>query len=463
VILGATSVLGAGFFFAACAGDDTLVIPHDAGATHDASFALDASSAADAHDATMPMIEAGADAAHDASTASDAGGDGAAVDASDASMEMDASDASTPVDASSDAAVVDASDASTTNCLAGSGADAFFTIKDTTKCVVAAYTVPAASLATLTWGSHKGPLGFESSPLDVVRYSVPAAPTGTLTATRTTLNVSGLPAGIFWGSQALDLPFFPTLGWTAVAYTGMGTGFPGEVVIVDGTGAVAARYFVNGFFSEGSLGMAATSGRLLYTGLSPIGTTMTMTNMGGLYAADSCGTDAMSPRLVPAGDATCTAPFQVDTWQSGSSGPVTTDADGNAFAILSTFGGNQEMRGFEHDKIARGGAAIAGTTFFSMTGYTTELAADGSATYFQSNDPNTFTPVDVQSVAYTVDGTAHTITPSGAPTTFLAMVNPGTAAALIVDDARRLWVGVANPKADAGPATSTFFVIDTAK
>ena len=37
-----------------------------------------------------------------------------------------------------------------------------------------------------------------------------------------------------------------------------------------------------------------TGGRLLYTGLSPIGTTTSMTNTGALYAADACGTATSS-------------------------------------------------------------------------------------------------------------------------------------------------------------------------
>lgn len=417
-----TCALGVSFF-AACSGDDTTYYPADGGAPREGG--VDATSGIDA------SVDAHADAQADAAI-------DAAPDATDAPSEASAAD-----------------------CLSASGADAFFTLMDATKCVVGAYTVDATSLGSLTWGRHGGPLGFESAPaLKLVRYAVPATPTGTLVPTRTAVTVGSVPSGIYWGSQALDFPFFPTLGWTAIAYTGSGTGFPGEIVIVDGAGAVAKRYNVNGFFAETAVGLAASGGRLLYTGLSPLMTAAAATNAGGLYAADTCGTAGANPRLLPEGDGTCKDSFRVATWQAGSSGPVAADADGNAFAILSTFGGSQELRGFEHDAIARGAGAVAGNALFTMTGYTTELAADGRAAYFQSNDASTYTPLDVQTVKYTVDGTAKTVSPSGGPTTFLHMKTAGTAVALVVDDRRRLWVGVTNPGVgDAGPTRSTFFVL----
>lgn len=417
----ASSVVGV-----ACSGDDTVgavpdggVLPHDGGAIVDATGG------------------------------GDAGGDATAADsASDAGADV-------AVDAPSDAK----SDASAADCLTSSGSGAFFTINDASKCVVGVYTVAAPSLSTLTWGRHNGPLGFESgATLNIVRYAVPQTATGALTPARTAVTVANVPNGVFWGSQALDFPFFPTLSWTAIAYTGSGAGFPGEVIIVNDTGAVQTRYDVNGFFAETAV--ATSGGRLLYTGLSPIAASPTSTNAGGLYAADTCGTAASNPRLLPQGDSTCAAPFQVSTWQAGSSGPVAVDASGNAFAILSTFGGNQELRGFEHDTVARGAAAVAGTPLFSMTGYTTELAADGKAAYFQSNDATTYTPLDVQRVSYTVDANAKTISAAGSPTTFLTMTKPGTAVALIVDGQGRLWVGVSDPGVgDAAPTASRFFVI----
>ena len=444
----AFSALVGGFYLAACSGDDTTFAPADGGATHDAghtpSDATNGTDAPDSADATSMPQDGSQDAAR-----MDAMSDASVVDGSDAL----APDGATASDAGLDATASD--------CLTASGADSFFTLADATKCVVAAYTVPTASLATLTWGRQGGPLGFESTPtLQIVRYAVPASATGTLTATRTPVAATGAPAGVFWGSQALDLPFFPTLGWTAISYTGGGAGAPGEVVIVDGMGAIANRYNVNGFFAETAVGLAASGGRLLYTGLSPLMSAAAPAAAGGLYAADACGTDAQNPRLLPAGDATCKDSFQVATWQGGSSGPVAVDADGNAFAILSTFGGSQEMRGFEHDVIARGAGATAGTTLVTTTGYTSELAADGKAAYFQPNDGTTFTPLDVQAVKYTVDTAGKTLAAAGAATTFLTMKKAGTAVALIVDDSHRLWVGVTNLSvADAGATTSTFFVI----
>jgi hypothetical protein len=377
--------------------------------------------------------------------------DATTADAADGGTKDSGTDV-TPSDAGSDAP----QEASVASCIENSGADAFFAVADTTKCVVGVYTVAVPALAALTWGRHGGPVGFDGKRL--VRYAVPATSKGTLTATSTAVTVPNVPGGVFWGSQALDLPFFPTLKWTAIAYTGSGAAAPGEIVIVDDTGVVAKRYNVNGFFAETAI--ATSGGRLLYTGLSPLATAASATNAGGLYAADTCGTAASNPRLLPESDGTCGAPLKVSTWQAGASGPVTVDAAGNAFAILSTFGGNQEMRGFEHDTIARGATATAGTTMFTIPGYTSELAADGKAAYFQPNDSSTYAALDVQRVLYTVDANAKMVSPNGAPATFLTMTKAGTPVALLTDDKGYLWVGVSNPGADdAGPISSTFFVL----
>src|SRR5262249_51932454 len=160
------------------------------------------------------------------------------------------------------------------------------------------------------------------------------------------------------------------------------------LVIVDATGNVAKRYDANGFYSSMAVGLTAGGGRLLWSGLSPLMTAPAGTNSGGLYAADACGTDAMNPALLPGTDPTCKAPVLVDTWSGGASGPLAADADGNAFAILSDFIANtQELRGFEHDAVAHGAPAAPGTTLFTLPGFTSELAADGSAAYAQPYDP----------------------------------------------------------------------------
>jgi hypothetical protein len=379
-----------------------------------------------------PTLDAGGDASAETSTeaggdsASDAAGDTASEASSDAGDAADATDATeTSVDAGSPA-----------DCLPTTDFATIFTLQDANKCVVGQYSVAATGLTALTWGRHGGPLGFDGTTTPtIVRYQVPGTATGSATAQKQTVTVPGLPTTSYWGSQAVDLPFF---GWTAIAYTGNGVGFPGELVLVDGTGGLT-RYDVNGLFAMSAVGLSG--GRILYTGLSTIGTAPTTMNQGALYAADACGTASVSPRLVPNGDTTCTAPSSVASWQAGTSGPVTKDPSENLFAILDTYMGNQEIRGFERSKVAHGAPPTPGDTVATMTGGGTELAGDGKSLFFQPTDAS-YTALDVIAIDYTVDTTQKKIT-AAAPRTLLKLVNAGTSVSLVVDDAKRLWVAVA--------------------
>lgn len=373
----------------------------------------------------------------------DAGSDSALVDSG-------AVDSGAPLEDSG--AEVQADAGTEKDCLAEPGEGPFFTLEDATRCVVARYDVASGALGSLTWGRHNGPLGFSGGATPaLVRYEVPAAPTGALTPKRTELSVPSVPTSAFWGAAAYDLPFF---GWTAFSYTGSGAGFPGEVLLADSTGALT-RYHVNGFFAAAVVG-GATGGRVVHTSVGALSPTKTADNAGGVYVADSCGVG----KLLPEGDATCTAPQKIATWEAGSSGPVASDPDENVFAILSSFGGKQELRGFERSTIARGGKATEGNTIFSDDQYTSDLVADGRALYWQPNDSKTFSPVDVMTIGYSVDASAKKIAPAGAPKTFLKMKTPGTAVALVRDHARRIWVGVAAPATgDAGPTSSVLFVL----
>ncbi|MGZ5968385.1 MAG: hypothetical protein ACXWP4_12010 [Polyangiales bacterium] len=387
---------------------------------------------------------------------------GDAIPTDTGSESETSADSTTPIDSGSGDVATDAADSKPVDagtdkdCIDATSMAAFFTLKDDTKCLVAKYDVASASLGSLTWGRHGGPLGFNGGATpQLVRYQVPATATGTITAMTTDVAVPSVPSGVFWGGAAYDLPFF---GWTAFSYTGSGTGFPGEVVLATSSGALT-RYHVNGFFSAVGVGLSSTSGgRLIHTSVSPLSETVVTTNKGGVYAADSCGSAATSPRLVPGTDTSCKAPFEIASWEAGSSGPVVVDPNENLFAINSTFGGKQELRGFERSTIARGAGATSGTKVFSIDGYTSELVADGSAVYFQSNDPSSFTALDVQTIAYSVSGT--TLSPVGDIKTFLQLTKPGTSVSLVRDDLGRIWVGVTVPgTGDAGATSSTFFVL----
>lgn len=383
------------------------------------------------------------DAAADASDAAEA-----ALDASDAADSADANDAADGADTNEAGDAADAGDGakpdggSPADCLPSTDLDAVLSLQDATKCVVAQYSVPMVGLNGLTWGRHGGPLGLDgftsATAPALLRFQIPGTATGAVTIGKQALTPPSLPTPTYWGSQAVDLPFF---GWTAIAYTGNGAGFPGELVLVDGAGAFT-RYHVNGLLSMNAVGL--TGGRLLYTGLSPLSATASSTNVGAFYAADACGAATVSPRLLPGGDASCKAPAQIGTWQAGTSGPVTKDSAENVFAGLQTFGANQEIRGFERSTIARNAGPTAGNAVATLPGGGTELAADGKTLFFQPMDGSTFAALDIVAIDYTVDSTAKTIT-GATPRSFLKLVKAGTSTSLIADGQGRLWVAVAKP------------------
>ncbi len=436
VRLGATCalLLGLGASTVACADDE--VLPSTGGA--------DAADAADGADGA----EGASDTAAEAAT--DAGSDTSTGDA-DATVQ-DAADAANPAETgdASDAAKTDGGTAA--DCLPTTEFAALLQLQDASKCVVGQYSVTGTGLNGLTWGRHGGPLGLDGSSAaspTIVRYQVPATATGTLTLAKQAVSVPSLPTATYWGSQAVDLPFF---GWTAIAYTGSGTGFPGELVLVDAS-ANLTRYDVNGLFSMNAVGLSG--GRLLYTGLSTIGTTTSTSNVGALYAADACGSASVSPRLLPGADATCKAPQQLGTWKSGSSGPVTKDPNENVFAALITYGADQEIRGFERSTIAHNASPAAGSTIATVAGGGTELAADGTTLFFQPTD-NSYVAQDVVAFDYTVDVAAKKIN-AAAQRSFLKLATAGTAVSLVADGQGRLWVAVAKP--GAGATESWVFVL----
>ena len=160
---------------------------------------------------------------------SDATTDSTKADATDATDASDGGDA--PIDGGTAA-----------DCLSTTDFDTFFTLGDASKCVVAQYTVDATFLSSLTWGRDGGPLGFDGSDATapkLVRYAVPTGATGVLVRTTTPITVTSIPSGVYFGSQALDLPFF---GWTAISYSATGAGFPGELLLVGDTShAIDAR------------------------------------------------------------------------------------------------------------------------------------------------------------------------------------------------------------------------------
>jgi hypothetical protein len=321
-----------------------------------------------------------------------------------------------------------------------------FSIADSTFCAVAIYTAPEANgYQAPTWGSHGGPLIVQQGTgtgVTLERWTAPPGTTGAMTVATTPV-AAALPDKRFLGAQALDLPFFE---WTAISWTNAFPDSTGQFEMV-ANGSIAASYDVNGPFGVATVAAASSLGRLLYTGLSPLG--MATTSVPGLYAADACSSPA--PALgVGTG---CSDSALVAAW-GDSAGPVVTDSDGDAFVVMNSFAnGTQEARGFLASSIARGAAATAGVSLFTMAGSSVALAAlapaasDPGLVIFQPAD-SSYKPLDVVEQKFTTSGTLVAV---GTPTTLLT-VAPGQGLSLLVDGSERLWVAVSG-------AASTMYVV----
>ncbi|MFO0762150.1 MAG: hypothetical protein U0359_37270 [Byssovorax sp.] len=328
-------------------------------------------------------------------------------------------------------------------CLDASAIADLFTIAQGSLCAVAKYEADeliVQSFQVPSWGAHHGPLTVrpgDMGSVDLVRWTPPNGATGALGKSVVHVDAQ-IPADAFVGSSAVDLPFF---GWTAIDWSGAFPNTLGEVILIKGS-SVATRYDANGAFALGGLLSAPDAGRLLLTGLSPIDETKA--GMNGLYAADTCGGAAM-PALIPGQDASCKAPIAVATW-GDASGPVTVDHDGNAFAVMSSFSGDQEGRGFAAAEIGHNAGAAEGTKLFTLGGFGSGLAALAPSSgpmgllAFQPVDGMTFKALDVISVEYTV--TSGKLTVESGPTQLLKPAVEGTTLGLLTDDQERLWVAV---------------------
>jgi hypothetical protein len=337
-------------------------------------------------------------------------------------------------------------------CLDPSTFASLFALGDKAFCAVAIYTADEAiGYQVPTWGTHGGPLTFQEDAsgggVTIERWQVPQGSMGSLVKQATHVDTM-IPSGAFAGAQAVDLPFF---GWTAVSWTGMAPSTQGQIEMI-ATGAVAATYTVNGVFGIGAVAGGSGSGRVLTTGLSPIGSPMTDTN--GFYAADAC--DMPKPDL-GAGQG-CSAPALIAAW-GDASGPLALDHDGNAFVVLTSASmGTQEGRGFAAAEVAKGAAPAMGTSLFTIPGFGSSLAAvtpDQGAPglmIFQPYDPKSFAPLDVIEQAYTVSGSVMAM---GAPKPMLTIpMGAMNGLYFMTDDQDRLWVS------QSGTSTTTFVVLE---
>jgi hypothetical protein len=335
------------------------------------------------------------------------------------------------------------------SCLDPSAFSSSFTIADASFCAVAVYTAPESiGFQAPTWGSHGGPLVVQAAAtgtgVTLERWTAPAGATGTMTVLTTPV-AAALPASTFLGAQALDLPFF---GWTAISWTNPFPDSTGQFELV-ASGAIATSYTVNGPYGVAGVPDASSLGRLLYTGLSPLG--MPTTNMPGLYAADACS----SPAQALGTGTGCSASALVAAW-GDNPGPVVTDSNGDLFAVMTSIAtGMQEARGFAASSVARGAAATTGATLFTVAGFAGSLAAlaptasNPGLVVFQPFDSTTFDALDVVEQRFT---TGSSLAAMGTPTKLLT-VAPGQGLSFLVDGSQRLWVAV------SGTSSTTYVVL----
>lgn len=322
-------------------------------------------------------------------------------------------------------------------CLSDSVYTSLFSLEAADLCAVAVYTSSQSiNYQQPTWGSHGGPLlvaaGANDGEVTFSRWSVPNGSQGAMTVADTTVNAK-IPKDTFVAGVAVDLGIRPG---TLVSYQGAFPDTQGELIVVDGTNS-DERYDANGLFSM-AFAPNGQSGRLLFSGLSPLGSQNAAPN--GLYAADDCvgSFDSTS-------DPNCKASAEVGTW-GDASGPVVLDTQGNLFTVMTNFAGDQEGRAFAASSIAKGAAATKGNVMFVLPGFGQALSAispEGTQPgimAFQPADGTTFEALDVLQLRYTSSG--GTIEANGALSVLLKLAKAATPLAMLTDPDNRLWVGV---------------------
>jgi hypothetical protein len=345
----------------------------------------------------------------------------------------------------------------------------FFALIDRSVCVTAVYEsdVEVGYAAVPTWGKHGGPLLVypgDGDSVDLVRLTPPAGQTGMVSSTTT--NVAAMiPGNAYLGAQAVDLPFFEQ---TALSWTG--PGFPpgsGQVVLAHGADVVGYDALP---FAMGAVGDPCQPGRLLYTGLSLLGSVATAPDEpNALFAADSCGTGA-APHfgVAPAsggagggggagGAGDCEPPIEVHGW-GNASGPLAADSAGNVIVVMNHFVDGNLARGFAAAEIARGAPPTAGTALFTIPGYGNSVAAiaptvsDAGMVVFQAVEGTAGANPVVQ--RYQVNG-GKVVAEAGAPSELLDLSFDGAIALAFNDRHDRVWIAISNPINKAA-----FFVLE---
>jgi len=333
-------------------------------------------------------------------------------------------------------------------CLADSVASEFFTINGDDLCIVQTFEAAGLELpsygTTPTWGAHGGPLTFApngaNTSLTLTRWSKSGT---TLTAADTNVALTGVPAGAFFGSIAVESDatgaacadeHVVSVGWSGTPFDSQGA----IVTITPGDDAVSTT-------ATGVFGMASVGSSVFYTGLSEVaGPT---NGVVGLYAA---ATEACDAGLVTGG--------AVETGWGLATGPAAADLDGNLFAILTDYlTGRQLIHGYRAEDLA-GGGALVGTELADLEGYGDAFAAvvpagaEPGLLVLQPNAGKAGLNQDVVAVEYSSAG--GTLSP-GLTKTLLTLAEADKNITLMTDDDGNLWVGVSI----AGDTPSTTFFV----
>jgi hypothetical protein len=337
----------------------------------------------------------------------------------------------------------------TPTCLDATEYEATFSLEIAELCLLARYDAPlsVSSYNAPSWGRHGGPLTLQQTfagptPTDEIsltRWSPPNASTGTLTAPETIVVIDTGIVGVnpFFAGVAIDMP------GDSVTYVGWADGtLVGEVLAIEGD-VVVGRHDNAGYF--GAAGWdSGNDRRLLISALSPLDDNAVGTS--GIYAADWQGM----------GMATSST---IDTWGLAN-GPVTMDADGNAFAVMTDFNtGNQSLRGWTATAIGPGAPAAPGAELWNIAGFGSSLAAmaasddaDGLVFFQAQTFSNELVNEDVLVQPFGLAGDS--IVSTGPASVGIDFVDDNTEASLMTDDQGRLWVGVGD-----GMGGAIFFVL----
>ena len=328
-------------------------------------------------------------------------------------------------------------------CLA---APADFTVERSDLCIIERWTANGLSLAngvTPTWGSHDGPLVVSATTTQATLTRWAPGADGMLDATPETFPLAAIPGDAFMGTIAVDYVsrtdgVCEPVAATALAWTGSDFANDGEILSLANGAATAVQ-------ATGVFGLARAGNRLFYTGLSAVDAP-TNNNLA-LYAAGTIDCDAT---LLD--DGIADAAFGI------ASGPVTGDADGNLFAVMSDYlTGSQKIRGYRAQGVP-GALPLESVEIATLNGFGDALAAvapDGGLAGYLAFQPTgaDFMDGDVLAIDYTTAGGS--LQP-GAASTLLTLTTPGTNVVLFTDATNRLWVGV------EGATATTFHVLTKA-